>query len=57
MAEDWKQCVIYIHPPGGESDVFISPDGVGRYFYDTIEDAEEDTGFTKHVWLDQTYEW
>lgn len=32
----------YVHPEGG---VFVTPDGVGRYYYSTLEEAQEQHGF------------
>lgn len=44
--------VIYVTPRGREgepSGVFVSPDGEGRTWYDTVEEAKDDTGITKVV--------
>lgn len=43
---DYRTDVIYVTPDG---DVFWSPDGVGRYFYESITDAREDTGIRSVV--------
>lgn len=47
--------VIYVtprHTEGKDSGVFYTPDGEGRYYYDTIEEAMEASGLTKVIRLD-----
>lgn len=39
---------IYVLPSG---EAFYTPDGEGRIYYDSPEDAEDETGCTHWVWL------
>lgn len=39
---------IYVTP--GQA-VFVSPDGEGRVWYDTVNEAKSETGLTKVVYL------
>jgi len=43
---------VYVY---SDDTVCVSPDGIGRYFYDTIEEAQEDTGAEKIIYLDIVY--
>lgn len=40
--------IIYIQPDGM---VFFSPDGEGRVWYDSVEEAKEATGITRTLRL------
>lgn len=49
-----KTDVIYVTPgaeQGAEGLVFFSPDGKGRVWYDTVNEAKEETGLTKVIYL------
>lgn len=45
MTREYSTEVIYKVP--GESVYFVSPDSIGRYFYDTLEEAREESGLDK----------
>lgn len=45
---DQKVDVIYVTP---EQEVFYTPDGVGRIYLDTVNEAKEETGITKVIYL------
>lgn len=50
----WELDVIYesyLKEEGDELSWFFSPDGIGRVFYDTLEEAQADTGIEKVNWL------
>ena len=48
--EQQKTDVIYVTPSGG---VFVSPDGIGRIWYDSEEEAAEQHGdHLETVYLD-----
>jgi hypothetical protein len=34
--QNWSTSAIYVNPDGS---TFVTPDGVGAYFYDTLEEA------------------
>lgn len=38
--------VLYVLPDGS---AFVTPDGEGRYWYDSEEEAEEDYGFIERT--------
>lgn len=49
-----KTDVIYVTPGAAEGQpesVFFTPDGEGRCWYDTVNEAKEDTGITKVIYL------
>lgn len=49
-----KLDVIYVTPgaeKGEPESVFFTPDGEGRCWYDTVNEAKEDTGLTKVIYL------
>lgn len=46
--------VIYVTPGAAEGkpeSVFVTPDGEGRHYYDTVNEAQDDTGITKVIRL------
>jgi hypothetical protein len=47
----WSTDRIYAEPEGDGWLYFTSPDGVGRIFFDTVEEAKEQTGLTSVVHL------
>lgn len=49
---DYKTDVIYVYNDGT---VFVTPDGIGRVFYEDIEDATDDTLIDTIVYLDYAY--
>jgi hypothetical protein len=45
---------IYVTPGaenGEPESVFFTPDGVGRIWFDTVDEAKNETGITKIVYL------
>lgn len=49
-----REDVLYVTPrysEGKDSCVFYTPDGEGRFYFDTIETAMDETGITKVVRL------
>lgn len=51
--ENWDTDMVYVYSDGT---VFVSPDGIGRYFYDTVDDAYTDYDGAPIVYLDIEYE-
>lgn len=45
--------VIYVLP---DDSTFVSPDGIGRYFYDSVAEAEEQHGELPHKVVMDLYE-
>jgi hypothetical protein len=49
-----KTDTIYVTPglaKGEEESVFFTPDGEGRSYFNTVEEAKDETGITKVVTL------
>lgn len=49
-----KTGVIYVTPGAAEGQsecVFFTPDGEGRLWFDTVNEAKEETGLTKVIYL------
>lgn len=47
--------VVYVLPDADEREsevCFVSPDGRGRVFYDSVEEAKDETGATKVIHLE-----
>lgn len=54
---NYQTDTIYVYKGVG-APVFVTPDGIGRVFYDSEAAAEDATGATTVVWLDYEYtEW
>lgn len=49
---DYQTDTIYVY---SDDTVFVTPDGIGRVFYDTEEEAEEETGIDNTVYLNYAY--
>lgn len=47
---------IYVTPGRPGLRVFVSPDGEGRVWYDTVNEAEAETGLEKVVYLQEAPE-
>lgn len=49
-----KTGVIYVTPraaEGAPESVFYTPDGEGRVYFDTVNEAQDETGITKVIRL------
>ena len=49
---DYRTDTIYVYSDGT---VFVTPDGIGRVFYDGDIEAQDDTGLDKVVYLNYVY--
>jgi hypothetical protein len=43
---NWSTTVIYVNP---DRTAFVTPDGVGAYFYDTVEEAMKEYAMWNRV--------
>lgn len=51
MTEHWDTDRIYQFESRGEWHTFVSPDGVGKVFYNCVSDAKEETGNQSVVYI------
>jgi hypothetical protein len=53
QCQNYGTNAIYIAAHGDDDgeDYFFSPDGIGKVYFDTLEEAKEETGLTKTVWI------
>lgn len=52
---DYRTDRVYVYK-GWDAPVFVTPDGIGRVFYNSIEEAQEETGVEAVTYLDYEYE-
>lgn len=51
VTRDSQECdVIYVN---SDEVAWFTPDGIGRIFYDSVEEAREDTGIEVTVYLER----
>lgn len=53
-SNSYRMNVIYVMPGAAEGkreNVFYTPDGRGRVYFDTVNEAKDETGITKVIYL------